>query len=120
MEEELNETPYTFLKLPLFQNPDYYYTTPLEGVAYKIRLYYNVKLESWMMDVRYADNTPIILVVKVIPNYPILVDHEMPFSGFFVFESIGKDQNETVNNPFELWKYYNLFYGYVDTTTVEE
>jgi hypothetical protein len=39
----------------------------------------------------------------------------MPFTGFFYLESVGKEQNETVENPFEIWKYYKLFYGYIET-----
>jgi len=116
MDEELEQyvSPYTYLTLPLYQNSDYYYIVPLEGIAYKIRLYYNVRIKVWMMDIRYADNTPIFLGIKVIPNYPMLIDHEMPFSGFFVLSSVGKDQNETISNPFEIWKYYKLYYGYRD------
>ena len=112
--------PRSYLRLPLFQESDYFYTVPLEGIAYKIRLYYNVKLEAWTMDISFANGEKIVCGVKVIPEYPMLIDHEMPFSGFFVLAPIGKNQNETKNNPYDLWKYYNLFYGYVDTTTVEE
>ena len=107
---------YNLLSLPLFSVPDYIYTTVLEGVAYRLRLYYNTRHECWSMDIYYANGEPIISGARVVYNYPMFIDHEMPFSGFFVFTSKGKSINETNNNPYYLSEYYNLYYGYLDTT----
>lgn len=107
--------PYTYLVLPLHKDPDYYYVVNLEGIAYKLRFYYNTKEKVWALDVRYANNDPIMMSVPLIPNYPIFQDYEMPFSGFFYLGAVGKEQNETTNNPFEIWKYYKLYYGYLET-----
>lgn len=116
MEEIVNTidwvSPYDYLTLPLYPDPDYIYTVAIERIAYRIRLCFNIRSQSWSMDIRYASGDPVALGVSLVPNYPVLIDHEMPFSGFFYLESKGKEANETVNNPFEIWKYYNFYYGY--------
>ena len=103
-----------FVTLPLHSDEDYQYTIALEKVAYNIRLYYNFRMEQWVMDLRYANNEPLVLGVAIVPNYPMLVDYILPLSGMFWLEPIGKKQNETITNPFELNKYYNFFYIYDD------
>lgn len=116
MVEQVNDldwvSPYKYLSLPLYPDSDYFYTVALEKVAYRIRLYYNLRKKAWAMDVRFANGEPIALGVSLIPNYPVLIDHEMPFSGFFYLESRGKEVNETIDNPFEIWKYYKFYYGF--------
>ena len=106
------EDDYTYLILPLYEDPDYYYTVPLENVAYKIRFYYNTRAERWVMDVRYADNEPIILNSAVLPNYPMLADYPLPFSGFFLLNPKTEEINQVTSNPYEIWKYYELLYCY--------
>lgn len=105
-------SPYDYLILPLYPDADYIYTVAIEKVAYRIRLYYNIRKQSWVLDIRYASGDPVALGVSLVPNYPVLIDHEMPFSGFFYLESKGREDNETINNPFEIWKYYRFYYGY--------
>lgn len=105
----------TRVHLPLFKDADYEYTVSLERVAYKLRFYYNERMEQWMVDLRYANNDPIILGEAVVPQFPMFRDYLTELSGFFWLEPIGKSKNETISNPFELEKYYKLFYFYEGT-----
>lgn len=99
-----------FVELPLYEDEDYYYTVSLEGNAYQFRLYFNMRMQQWIYDLRYVDGDPIVLGEALVPNLPILLEYATPLTGFLWLQPIGKEQNETVINPFELSKYYQLFY----------
>lgn len=100
------------IPLPLYSDSDYTYTVSLERTAYNIRLYYNERMQNWIIDLRYANNDPIVLGQALVPEFPLFLDYLTDLTGCFWLEPIGKNQNETVSNPFELEKYYNLYYVY--------
>jgi hypothetical protein len=101
-----------FIELPLFDDIDYEYTVALEAVAYRLRFYYNARNESWALDISFADGVPITLGNRVLPGYPMTIDDTKPYSGFLYLEPIGEEDNETISNPYEIWKYYRLIYAY--------
>lgn len=104
-----------YVNLPLYQEPDYQYTISLERVSYKVRFYFVERVEKWAIDLRYANNDPIILGAFLAPEYPLFFDYHIEgMSGSFWLEPIGKDKNETIINPYELNEYYRLFYIYED------
>lgn len=99
------------IKLPLYDSPDYFFTVPLEGTLYKIRLYFNERMQWWMIDLRYANNNPLFLGERLSPNYPLFDDYiKDNLSGFFFLSPKGKYKNQTVRNPYKLSKYYSLYY----------
>ena len=100
--------------LPLYNSSDYQYTFTLERVSYKFRFYYNERMRQWIMDIRLSDGTPVVLGTALVPYHPIGFDYITPFTGFFWLEAIGEDQNETISNPYDLSKYYRLFYFWDD------
>lgn len=104
----------TRVSLPLYRDADYQYTMVLERVAYKMRFYYNERMQHWVVDLRYANNEPIVLGEAVVPEYPLFRDYFTELSGFFWLEPIGRNKNETITNPFELEKYFRLYYFYED------
>jgi len=101
-----------YVPIPLYPDPDYNYFISLERVAYKLRFYYNERMQQWIMDIRYANGDPIILGEAVVPEYPIFFDYATELEGFFWLHPIGKKQNHTVANPYQLSEYYQLFYFY--------
>ena len=99
--------------LPLYSDPDYYYVVSLQGIAYKIRFYYNERVARWCMDLSYADGTPIVLGESLVRNFPMFLDYHIEgLTGYFFLEEVGKNINETNNNPYEVWKYFRLYYIY--------
>lgn len=103
------------LDIELATDPDYQFIVPLEGVSYLLRLYYNERLEQWVIDLLTSGDDPIVLGAGIVPEYPLFVDYGITnLSGFFWLQPIGKNQNETVQNPFDLKKYYDLWYVYDD------
>lgn len=110
MEEE-----FSYVPLPLYTDADYFYTVSLERVAYRLRLYYNDRMQQWMIDLRYANNDPIVLGEALVPEYPLFFDYVTELTGFFWLSPIGKSQNQTISNPFELNKYFEFNYFYEDS-----
>lgn len=100
--------------LPLFSDPDYKYSFTLERISYRFRFYYNERMETWIMEIRLSDGTPVVMGVPLVPYYPMTIDYADEISGFFWLEPVGENQNETTSNPFELYKYYRLFYVWDD------
>lgn len=99
-------------ELPLYTDPDYSYVISLDRVAYKVRLYYNERMEQWILDLSYANGDPVVLGEAIVEQYPMFIDYATELTGFFWLEPIGMDQNETTSNPFHLSKYYRFFYYY--------
>ena len=101
------------LELPLYKDPDYAYIVSLQGRAYKIRLYYNERMSRWIFNLAYADGAPIVTGEALSLEYPLFLDYGVEdLTGYFYLSPIGKKQNNTELHPFELQKYYKLYYVY--------
>lgn len=101
------------VNLTLYNHPNYSFTCSLEDRSYRIRLYYNERMASWVIDLSYSDRTPIILGQRLTPQFPLFLDYNLSgLSGYFHLVPIGKDQNYTSINPLELYRYYELYYVY--------
>ena len=46
-------------------------TLSIDGVEYGLRFTYNEKYDYWSFGLYDADNTPIIGMTKIVPNFPI-------------------------------------------------
>lgn len=104
-----------YAEIPLFDSSNYSFNAPLDGTSYEIWLYYNERMEQWIFNLLDIEGNPIVMGQGVVVQYPIFLDYNIQdLRGYFWFEPIGKDQNETITNPFELKKYYNLYYIYDD------
>lgn len=101
-----------FTELPLFPDPSYFYFINLEGTSYKVEFYFIERSKSWVFDLSYADNTPIVLGEKLVPDYPMLLNHTTPLSGAFFLIPIGEEKNYTVDEYFQIDKYFRFFYIY--------
>lgn len=101
-----------YIELPLFSDPSYFYFINLEGASYKVEFYFVERSRSWVFDLSYADGTPIVLGERVVQNYPMLFNHTTPLSGAFFLIPIGDDRNYTVEEDYQIDKYFRLFYIY--------
>lgn len=104
-----------YLKLPVYQSPNYSYNISLEGTAYRLRFTYNERCERWCMDLMLPDGTPLVVGEAISVEYPMFIDYNIEgLTGWFFFAPIGKSQNETIINPYEIWDYYELYYTYFE------
>lgn len=103
------------------EKANYFVTVSLEGNSYRVWLYYNERMEQWIFNLSTPDDIPVVMGVGVVPQYPMLLDYGInELTGFFYFEPIGKKINQTLVNPFEIWKYYTLTYYYDNGKLDEE
>lgn len=110
-------TEYEVIELPLYQDPAYNYDVVLERVSYNFSFYYNTVMKAWIYSVSYSDGTPLLSGMRLVPNYRMLERYPTQLTGFLALMPIGKNRLETISNPYEIYKYYKLYYY---TPIVEE
>ena len=101
---------YTWTLLPLYEEWDYVYSVVLEGTAYTLRIYYSDRTQQWSMDISYQDGKVIAEGDSLLPFKAGLVGQLDGLSGFFWLEPIAFNDNQTIINPENLWKYYRFYY----------
>lgn len=111
---------YFQIELPLYDSPSYFYTIPILDTTYKFKYQWNERAKQWTYSIYYADGTPIILGEGLVAEYPILADYVTEPNGVLYLEPIGFSRNQTINNPYEIWKYYKLYFLYAQDDGEEE
>lgn len=94
--------------------PYYTYTATIQKTSYNISIRYSTRTRSWYMDVTTRDNIPIVLGVRLVPDYPMTLYCVIPeLKGMFCLlrKSEGNlDKFET--EPERLADYFTLVYLY--------
>lgn len=101
---------YDIFKLPLYSDASYRYDYVIEEVSYTFEFYYNTLMESWIYNVSYSDGTPILTGSRLSPDALLTLRYDMGWGGFLYLSPIGSERLETISNPYEIYKYYELFY----------
>jgi hypothetical protein len=101
------------IQIPMFQSlsSDFTQNIDLESVNVEIRLMYNTRTESWMMQLK-TDNYE-INGIKLVKNFPLLWKHKALFPeviGDFIVKKISDDININDLNYDNLGIYFGLFY----------
>jgi hypothetical protein len=99
-------------KLPLFDAWDYDFSVDLEDESYTFRIYYSERTEKWSVDISLEDGEVLVEGEAILP-YKMGVLNKIPsLSGFLWLEAISQNDNETLNHPDRIDKYYNFYYIY--------
>lgn len=101
---------FLIMELPLYTDPAYNYFYTIDRVSYNFSFYYNTLIEKWIYNISYSDGTPIVTGRRLTPDTPITGRYAMPWEGVLVLTPIGARKRETVSNPYEIYKYYELIY----------
>lgn len=96
--------------LPLKPFAAYNYNYVIDRVSYNFRFYYNTLMEKWIYDIRYSDGTPLVLGRRLTPLTPLTSRYSREFDGYLYLMPVGNYQLNTVENPFEIHKYFDLVY----------
>lgn len=76
--------------------PAYDVQVELEGVLYTLGFSYNARAGYWVMDIMDANETPILMGIRVISSWLMndrFVMDELPKGDFFVFDTSGKNED---------------------------
>ncbi len=102
------------IELPLYSDPSYQYSASVENKSRLFRFKWNDRTTSWHMDVLNDDGTEILLGIKLVPQYPIVVDYQFDsygITGYFILmqknaKQLGRDNSLITDIP----ERYTLFY----------
>lgn len=106
----MNEDMIIKMQLPLYSDPAYNYYYTIDRISYHFRFFYNTLIEKWIYDIRYSDGEPLVIGKILSPETSLTARYNMPFEGVLALLPIGKNKRETISNPYEIYKYYQLFY----------
>lgn len=104
---------YNWIKLPLYDNWDYEYSAPVNGVNLNFRIYYSDRTKLWSINLSYTDDADIVLGEALLPYRPIMLGAVDGVIGYLWLEEISSlTSDEAKANPDRIDKYYNLYYIY--------
>jgi len=64
--------------VPIKNDPNHQLAITLDNVVFNLRFLYNETKDSWVMDIKDGNNTPIITGLRLVPNFPIIKQYVSP------------------------------------------
>jgi hypothetical protein len=106
-----------YVELPLFTDLKYRYGISLEGVAWQFTFYWNSRAKQWHMDILREDQTPLVLGIPMVSQYPMLSDYnleESGLNGYFLLMPVNLSVAQQLNDgPTVMPEFFKLFYVYI-------
>lgn len=106
-----------YVEMPLFTEDRYRYGITLEGVSWQFTFYWNSRINQWHMDIRREDQTPLILGVALVSQYPMLIDYnleESGMTGYFLLMPVNISVIEQLHDSQDVMPtFFKLYYVYL-------
>lgn len=106
-----------YVEMPLYPEEKYRYGISLEGVSWQFTFYWNGRAAQWHMDIRREDQTPLVLGVAMVAQYPMLIDYnieEQGLSGYFLLMPVNSAiDSQITENSSVVPEFFKLFYVYL-------
>ncbi len=106
----------TTIELPLYNDPYFSYDIDLQGTNRKLTFRWNERASSWHFDIIHDTGEPVVLGVRMVKNYPMLIDYELTgfgLNGYFALVDAGEYKSGKLStSPEALVQWYRLFYIY--------
>lgn len=106
-----------YTELPLFSDLRYRYASTLQGVSYQFTFYWNSRVMQWHMDIRLEDQTPVVLGIALVAQYPMLQDYnleEIGLTGYFALMPVNVSVATQLGNESSVMpEFFKLYYIYV-------
>ena len=101
-----------YIRLPLYEDPDYNYAVNLQGTSYRLDFKYNERVGLYYLSLYTAENVPVVVGVGLVPSYTIMQDYALnTLTGYFWLEEKGSIISEPYKTyPDKIAQYYDLFY----------
>ena len=103
-------------ELPLYSDPHFSYSVSLEKVNRALEFKWNSRTSTWSFNVVNDNGEVVVQGIKLVLNYPILVDYrlaEKGLTGYFFLADAGEfPSNKLSTAPEEIAQWYRLFYVY--------
>jgi hypothetical protein len=105
------------VELPLYDDKKYRYSLPLEGLSLQFTYYWVDRCSSWHLDIRREDQTPIILGMSLVSQYPMTVDYtfeDYGLTGYFLLKPVNVSVAPQLgSNMTVMPEFFRLFYVYI-------
>jgi hypothetical protein len=100
--------------LPLYSDPSYLYSTDLQGTSFDLTFNYNVRMQSWYLDIRQTGAENYLLQgIKITPEHEIAEGYLLEgLTGYFLLVPIGNSIEKYKTEPQNLSTWFNFFYVY--------
>jgi len=98
----------------LYTDPYYTYSFSLNKVSYNFVFRWSTRERCWYMDINTSDNVPIIVSVKLVPNYPMLdglVLGDLD-GNFYLIPLVEDNIYKYETDPENIAEYFQLVYIY--------
>lgn len=103
------------LSVPLYEDSSYTYVVDLQQDSYELTFHYNVRMESWYMDISLAQGDALVRSVKLVPYHELCQNYQLPgLTGYFWLQPIGDSLSKFKEEPLNLSKWFELLYVYDD------
>lgn len=106
-----------YIELPLFLEEKYRYGISLEGISWQFTFYWNGRCGQWHMDIRKEDQTPLVLGIALVAQYPMLVDYnleEQGLTGYFLLMPVNIAIADQINAESSVVpEFFKLYYVYL-------
>lgn len=86
----------SIVSIPVFiENASFTQTIVLDGINYKMRIYWNVRDEHWYFSLYLPDDTPVLTGIKMPVNYTLISSffgENVPPGDFILFDESGNNE----------------------------
>lgn len=85
----------SLVTITMYDTASFSESVTLDGNEYRLRFYWNTRGQFWSMDIADANNNPLVSGVKLIANFPLLIQHTeegLPPGDFFIVDPSSKTQ----------------------------
>ncbi len=102
----------TYIDLFLSKDPYYTYKQTLDDKDFILTFRYSKRAKSWYMDLADSDKTPLVLGVRLVPEYPLFEDYVInDLDGFFwLSPDVPSNINTFYEQPENLPDFFTLRY----------
>ncbi len=105
-------------ELPLRKFPYYSYSADVEGIVRNFVFTFSDHYGVWHMDIYNPDNEEVVTGIKLVPDYPMLLDYALEHKGitgaFYLMPISAENYKDFSTDVEALATYYQLFYFYDD------
>ena len=98
------------LAIPFNQASNFKEQLLLDGELFVLEFTWNALNEFWVMDIYTREEDPILLGIKIVPNYPLLSAYSMPEKpkGEIICQNVVSDTGEI--ERFDIGQKFELIY----------
>lgn len=93
--------------IPLENNPSNIFISSVESLTFSFRVRWNSREESWRLDIREVDGTPIVQGLKLAPNQNLTIGYEdarLPSGNFYILDTDGLGSRPTLESLGDIQK----------------